>query len=215
MISDRSKKIYCRKHDYHYRKYGDPLYYKHEAQGLCNVDGCVNRALSKHLCPMHYMRDARHNDVGPSYTWHIGIKKNFLPEYYSYNAMKIRCTYSGHKQYKDYGGRGIKVCDRWLGPYGFLNFLEDMGKRPEGYTLDRIDNNGDYCPENCRWADRVTQSSNRRPRVLIKYHGKRYTISRLAEKNNLPPYVLYNRIMKYNWTIDKAVTTPIRNIKRS
>ena len=82
--------------------------------------------------------------------------------------MLQRCSNSRCKDYKDYGGRGIKVCDRWLGPDGFENFLNDMGTRPKnGYSLDRIDVAGDYTPENCRWANDWTQASNQRRRGLM------------------------------------------------
>ena len=85
-------------------------------------------------------------------------KEHYL--YSTYARMKQRCYDPGDPGYPYYGGRGITVCQRWLDD--FWNFVEDMGERPEGFTLDREDTNGDYCPENCRWADLNTQSLNRR-----------------------------------------------------
>lgn len=82
------------------------------------------------------------------------------PTYHSWAGMKARCSNPNQKSYKYYGGRGIKVCQRWLD--SFENFLEDMGERPEGKTLDRRDNDGNYEPDNCRWATAKQQSSNRR-----------------------------------------------------
>lgn len=82
------------------------------------------------------------------------------PTYNTWVKMKERCTNPNDKRYSDWGGRGIKVCDRWLD--SFENFLEDMGEKPEGLSLDRIDNNGDYEPNNCRWADNSIQKFNSR-----------------------------------------------------
>lgn len=82
----------------------------------------------------------------------------------SYSSAKSRCNNPNETKYSEYGGRGIQFCERWSEPNskGFLNFLEDMGERPERHTLDRIDVNGDYSPDNCRWADLNTQSFNTR-----------------------------------------------------
>lgn len=84
------------------------------------------------------------------------------PVYRSYHAMVQRCTNPKFTYFKNYGGRGIKICRRWMGREGFINFLQDMGVRPADRTLDRIDNDGNYKPTNCHWADKVTQMRNRR-----------------------------------------------------
>lgn len=84
------------------------------------------------------------------------------PTYNSWCSMMQRCTNKNYKRYKDYGGRGITVCNRW---YIFENFLEDMGERPEGLSLDRIDNEGNYESGNCKWSISKEQSSNRRNNI--------------------------------------------------
>lgn len=90
--------------------------------------------------------------------------------YNSWISMRSRCNNKNDDQYKDYGGRGIKVCDRWS---DFSLFYEDMGDRPEQFQLDRIDNDGSYCKENCRWAHILTQANNRRTTTYFLIDGNK------------------------------------------
>lgn len=128
--------------------------------------------------------------------------------------MKQRCYNRAYTQYKDYGMRGIKVCDRWLGPEGFTNFLKDMGARPDGCSLDRIDNNGGYSPENCKWSTRTEQANNTRSNHLLEYNGEKHTISEWSRIKSFPPFLLYNRIMINAWTPEKALNTPWKSKTR-
>jgi hypothetical protein len=111
----------------------------------------------------------------------VPVRNRDYKAYNSWRAMRMRCNIQSTRQYADYGGRGIKVCQRWD---SFLQFLQDMGERPDGHSLDRIDTNGDYTPDNCRWANRQTQNRNTRRNNLI-YNNRKVSLSECCEIFNL------------------------------
>lgn len=121
--------------------------------------------------------------------------------------MNQRCNDPGHSNYKYYGGRGIKVCERWK---KFENFYNDMGERPDGHTLERIDLNSDYCPENCRWITHKEQCNNRRSNRFIELDGERHTLQEWAIITGITRNTIEKRIDNYGWSIKKALTTPTR-----
>ena len=109
--------------------------------------------------------------------------------------MKRRCYATHRKEYPNYGGRGIVVCERWLS--SFQNFLDDMGPKPEGHTLDRIDNDGPYELANCRWLLRAAQELNKRSNRLITAFGETMPVSAMARRHGVKPETLFNRLAKY------------------
>lgn len=131
-----------------------------------------------------------------------------VPEYYVWQQMKERCNNPKRKSYQRYGARGITVCERWQ--ESFANFYADMGPRPEGTSLDRIDNNGPYSPENCRWADNFTQCRNRRATVWIEFRGETKCRKDWATQFGVDVATLAQRLAR-GWTMERAVTTPPMN----
>lgn len=131
--------------------------------------------------------------------------------YRSWASMIQRCYNKNDPAYSYYGGRGISVCERWR--KGYVYFLEDMGERPDKHTLDRIDNNGNYQPDNCRWAKIEEQSWNKRHTVKLEYNGEQITLRDLCLKTGLKRSLLYARIVILGWDIEKAITTPVKNNK--
>ena len=108
-------------------------------------------------------------------------------------AIRGRCSNPSNKRFPYYGGRGIKVCKRWM---VFENFLADMGIPEQWQSIDRIDNNGDYEPGNCRWVDHKTQCRNRRNNVIIEHDGEKLHLCDFAKRLNTHPSTLHNRIKK-------------------
>lgn len=128
-------------------------------------------------------------------------------EYCSWRGMFERCNDERRHNYRHYAGRGIKVCERWL---SFKNFLEDMGPRPPGhFSIDRINNDGDYEPGNCRWATRSQQRRNMQNNLYVEHEGKRLLLCELVEQLNLDYAVVKGRL-NLGWSLDEALTKPVR-----
>lgn len=126
--------------------------------------------------------------------------------YWIWGSMVERCENPNSKSYKNYGGRGIAVCERWK---EFANFEADMGLRPDGMSLDRKDNDGPYSPDNCRWATRTEQSSNRRNCIFVDCDGDQVTLREYCRRKGLKYRPIVKRIQDRNWPVEMALTTPV------
>lgn len=128
---------------------------------------------------------------------HSSTKNGISPEYVSWYGMKSRCYIKNQRSYKDYGGRGIRVCKRWLGENGFINFLADMGKKPSPkHTIDRKNVNLNYTPSNCRWATPKEQSDNTTKTIRITFKGKTKTLVEWSAYLNINRRALYARVKR-------------------
>jgi hypothetical protein len=126
--------------------------------------------------------------VGQTHTKTHGYSKD--PTYLSWVSLKMRCDKETRGNYKYYGGKGITYCDKWK---TFEGFLEDMGTRPEGTTIDRIDSNKNYCPENCRWATKQEQVNNRKKIITAMFQGQEYPLTELSKMLGLEYQLLWQR----------------------
>lgn len=131
------------------------------------------------------------------FTTHASVK----PTYSCWKQMKDRCRNPKNKFFHYYGGRGIKVCEKWL---NFEGFLADMGEKPEGLTLDRIDTNGDYEPNNCRWITQANQMRNTRRNINLTYKGITLTQAEWSRIFNVPWKTLSNRRKINGETIEES-----------
>lgn len=135
-------------------------------------------------------------------------------------AMIQRCYRQTHKHYEDYGGRGITICQEWLGEHGFENFAkwahstgyDENAERGE-CTLDRIDNNKGYSSDNCRWITDEQQKNNTRKNVFLTHNGETKTVAQWAKEKNVNRNLIYGRI-KRGWSIEKAIETPPRKMNK-
>ena len=132
-------------------------------------------------------------------------------EYRSWRGMINRCCNTNMHNYPYYGGRGIRVCDRWR--HSFESFLIDVGEAPSRqHSIDRIDNDGDYEPSNCRWATRKEQANNRGS-LKTKFMIGNQSLKGYCQSHQLPYKTIWNRISRLGWSIEDAISKPLRNSK--
>lgn len=129
------------------------------------------------------------------------------PSFGSWWGMVQRCHYPKAVSYHNYGARGIRVCDRWR---KFANFIEDMGEKPSSrHQIDRLDSDGDYTPENCRWVTRSENCLNRRTKHLVTLNGVTKNISEWIKDSGLKSTTVHQRIHAYGWTAEQALTKKV------
>lgn len=134
---------------------------------------------------------------------HTTHGKSKSREFNSWRGMVDRCTNKNNTSYPHYGGRGIEVCDRWR---SFSNFYTDMGDRPDGMSLDRINVDGNYEPRNCRWATKQVQATNQRTNVLITKDGVTKPVSVWAKELSIKPITIYERLRR-GWSQERALSS--------
>lgn len=169
-----------------------------ECGNLCSIStGGLNRGTGSCGCIKREMLQKRNSTHGMADTSLYAI----------WCGIKSRCDVPSNKAYKNYGGRGITYCEKWK---TFEGFYEDMNESYKSWlTIDRINNDGNYCKENCRWVDSFTQASNTRKNKYVEYEGETYTVSQLARKFGMKPQTLNKRLV-LKWSIEKSLNTPIK-----
>lgn len=173
---------------------------RHLVSGLTQSCGCLFRERASESNKKH------------------GLSKSRI--YGVLESMKTRCYNPDSKNYKHYGGRGIKICPEWLGDNGSENFIKwayengyDENAKHGKCTIERIDVNGDYEPSNCRWASMKEQSYNKRNNVILEYKGERLTLKEASEKYGINPHLIYSRLNN-NWSVEDALQIPPRMARR-
>ena len=136
------------------------------------------------------------------------LRRIDIPEYHVWLYMKGRCCNPNATMYQYYGGRGIKICKKWLN--SFETFFQDMGPRPSPkHTLDRINVDGHYTPRNCKWSTRKEQARNRKTTRWVFWKGRQMSLAEACEIEDMPTGVVQPRLA-YGWPLKKALTEPSR-----
>lgn len=143
--------------------------------------------------------------IPPRYKYKIVENKSLWSRWH---GIKRRCLCETDQRYDEYGGRGITVCDEWIESFdNFAEWAYSNGFK-EDLTIERIDVNGNYCPENCKWISRREQSFNKRDTIWVDYHGEHIQLRKICKRLNKPYDTIHNRIMVLGWDAARAIDTP-------
>lgn len=186
--------------------------YEKRAVWECSCDcGKTHRVTGKSLRSGHTKScGCLHQEFihcGEARTTHGHTAGGFSREYSSWAGIKDRCLNKKNSGFKNYGARGIKVCDRWKN--SFENFFKDMGECPEGRSIERINNDGDYCPENCKWATRFEQNNNTRGNHFLILNGERKTMKQWSISTGICAKLIWNRTHR-GWSAHRTLTEKVK-----
>lgn len=210
LVGRHGGKGYCPMHYLRYKKHGNTNVVKvggnKRVRGIlpCGVADCDKKLLQKGYCAAHYMKWYKYGDPLVS---KMKPGRGRTPTVISWASMKQRCSNPNDPSKKRYIDRGIKYDPSWE---LFDNFVKDMGERPDGTTLDRIDNDKGYCKDNCRWANIETQANNKSSNVFITYEGETKTLMQWSRYTGIKYSLLQWRINK-GWNMERVFTTKPRN----
>lgn len=176
-----------------------------DRQAICSAPECIQRVLARGLCRPHYDRAWRNGALG-EHPRQVAVHHRVnTAEWRSWSKLKARCLNPRNPKYPEYGGRGITVCERWQGRDGFLHFFADLGPKPSAeHSIDRIDNDGPYSPENCRWATPAEQGRNTRRNQFVTHEGDTKTITDWARERGLRYGTIRWRLAA-GWPVERAL----------
>lgn len=182
--------------------------FKDKGQWLCQCECGAVKSISGSFLLTGKVRSCgclRRNGNGACQPKH---RASGTTEFNIWNQMRQRCHNTSHPYFGDYGGRGIAVCERWRD--NFSAFYADMGSKPDGCTLERVDNSGNYELSNCRWATRTEQANNRRSSRFLSLNGVTKTCAQWSAHSGISQANIYARL-RLGWSVEKVITTPTRH----